>query len=100
MITDQPTLTQNETSNYSGVQSSQRPKNNNAAVNLTLTQATNQAIAASEEKSVVTSVYLKDLRSGSVLVNHNTTAEHFGASIQKVPFAYLAIQDLRAKKIT
>jgi beta-lactamase class A len=101
MITDQPTAVQLATlPSQAQARVDKTPKKDrNAAVNLVLRQGVEQAIELSESKSVVTSVYLQDLKSGAVLVDHDTSAEHFGASIQKVPFAYLALQDLRAGKI-
>jgi len=58
-----------------------------------------QVIKENEEQGVTTSVRLVDLQTNRTLLKHNEKAVHFAASINKVPIAWMVLQDLRAGKL-
>jgi len=58
----------------------------------------NQVIKENEAQGVTTGVSLVDLRTNRTLLNHNENSVQFAASVNKVPIAWLVLQDLRAGK--
>lgn len=58
----------------------------------------NQIIKENESQGVTTSVSLTDLQTSRALLNHNENTVQFAASVNKVPIAWLVLQDLRAGK--
>jgi beta-lactamase class A len=55
-----------------------------------------QTIKQNEAQGITTSVDIADLRTDHMLVDHNIDTIHFAASINKLPIAWLLLQDLRA----
>lgn len=58
----------------------------------------NQTIKNNESQGITTSVSLVDIKENRTLLEHGQTNVHFAASINKVPIAWLVLQDLRANK--
>lgn len=58
----------------------------------------NQTIKDNEAQGITTSVNLVDIKSDRTILQHNQTAVHFAASVNKIPIAWLVLQDLRAEK--
>jgi len=54
------------------------------------------SIKNDEAQQIVTGVQIMDLRDNHLIVNHNQDTEQFAASINKLPVAWLVLQDLRA----
>jgi len=59
-----------------------------------------QIIKQNESEGITTSVAITNLKSGKILVDHNTSAVQYAASINKLPIAWLLLQDLRAGKVS
>lgn len=54
-----------------------------------------QAIRKNNAYQIVSGVEVIDLQAGSTLVSHEQDGVHFAASINKIPIAWLVLQDLR-----
>lgn len=57
------------------------------------------SIKDNEDLSVLTGVRIMDMRTDRVLIDHNQNTEHFAASVNKLPVALLALQDIRARRL-
>ena len=55
-----------------------------------------KAINQNEAESVITGVTVRDLNADRTVFSHNQNTEHFAASVNKIPIALLALEDLRA----
>jgi len=64
-----------------------------------LTYRLNKIIEENESQGVTTSVSLTDLQNNRTLLRHNENAVQFAASVNKIPIAWLVLQDLRSGKI-
>jgi beta-lactamase class A len=58
----------------------------------------NQTIKDNEAQGITTSVSLTDVNDNRTILQHNQAGVHFAASVNKVPIAWLVLQDLRADK--
>lgn len=58
------------------------------------------AIYKNEQQSIATGVVVKDLHTGRTVFTHNQDTKQFAASINKLPVAWLVLQDLRAGRIS
>lgn len=58
------------------------------------------AIYKNEQLSVATGVTVKDLHTGRTIFTHNQDTKQFAASINKLPVAWLILQDLRAGRLS
>jgi len=63
---------------------------------LILQQLVDGSIKADEAEGVTTGVRIMDLQDEHLIVDHNQNTEQFAASINKLPVAFLLLQDLRA----
>ena len=63
-----------------------------------LTYRLNQVIKENESQGITTSVSLTDLQTDRKILNHNQNTVQFAASVNKLPIAWLVLQDLRAGK--
>jgi beta-lactamase class A len=61
-----------------------------------LRKLVNGSIKGDESLGVLTGVQIMDLQNDHLILNHNQDTEHFAASINKLPVALLALQDLRS----
>lgn len=59
----------------------------------------NKTIKENEKQGVTTSVVITDMQKHRNIVNHNGDTVHFAASVNKLPIAWLIVQDLRAGTI-
>lgn len=59
-----------------------------------------RAIRKNDAHQITTGVQIVDLQSDHTLVAHDENAVHFAASVNKIPIAWLILQDLRAGTIT
>jgi beta-lactamase class A len=74
----------------------QRPDITQLAKEIFLRHLVGGAIRTNERQGVQTSVSIVDLRSHHTIVGHNQDAEHFAASINKLPVALVVLEDLRS----
>lgn len=58
-----------------------------------------QIIKQNEAAGITTSVNITDQRTGRAIVSHNSSEPQFAASINKLPIAWLLLQDLRDGKV-
>lgn len=59
-----------------------------------------RAIKKNDAQQITTGVQIVDLQSNRTLVAHDENTVHFAASVNKIPIAWLILQDLRAGTIT
>ncbi len=67
----------------------------NAAVRYQLDQLVKQ----NESQYIITSVQLTDVQTGQTVYSHDADTSQFAASLNKIPVAFLLLQDLRSGKI-
>ena len=63
-----------------------------------LRKSINQTIKDNKARGITTSVSLTDIKDNRTILQHNQTGVHFAASVNKIPIAWLILQDLRADK--
>ena len=59
-----------------------------------------QIVNQNESQYIITSVQVKDLQTGQVLYDHGSGVAQYAASLNKIPLAWLLLQDLRSGAVT
>ncbi len=58
-----------------------------------------QIVTQNESQYIITDVQVKDLLTGQVLYDHSPAVAQYAASLNKIPLAWLLLQDLRSGKV-
>jgi hypothetical protein len=72
---------------------------NDALKTATLRYRINQIIQQNESQGITTDVSIDNLQTNQALLEHNQETAQFAASVNKLPVAWLVLQDLRAGKL-
>lgn len=58
-----------------------------------------QELKQNEQQGITSSITITDAKNGRVIYGNNQETPHFAASVNKVPVALLALEDLRSEKL-